>query len=72
MFTCDTILTVLASIGGLHRVLKLVFKLTGEQFNRKNIMAKYIRNLYYIEKKQDEHPNPNDEAICKDKFTGHL
>ena len=63
---------MLAGIGGLHRILKLIFKNIGGQFNRKNIMAKYIRNLYYIEKSADPERPQSPHNLFKNKFTSHL
>lgn len=54
LFLTENILIVIAGIGGIHRILMIIFKIAGSQFNANNIMAKYIRSLYFIKKGDEE------------------
>ena len=58
--TSVTILEVLASIGGLHRIIKLVGKWIGDKFNSKVLNSKFIRNMYYIKDKNFHETGEDD------------
>ena len=48
--TSSTIIDVLASIGGLHRIIKILFKFIGGKFNQKVLNTKFMRNMYFLKK----------------------
>ena len=55
-----TIIEVLAGLGGLHRILMIIFKEVSRFFNSRILTAKFIRNMYFIKsKKLDYHEEDN-------------
>jgi hypothetical protein len=58
--TSETILNILASIGGLHRILKLLFNFILGKFNKKVLSSKFIRNMYFLKKEKGGDNNSAD------------
>jgi hypothetical protein len=50
VISSSTLIDVLASIGGLHRIIKLLFKFIGGKFNSKVLTSKLMRNMYFLKK----------------------
>ena len=67
--TAETLLEVIASIGGLHRIIDLVLRFIGLLFNRRALKAKFIRNMYFIKKKKSSETNDDPSGAHKDLLT---
>jgi hypothetical protein len=46
----STLIDILASIGGLHRIIKILFKFIGGKFNSRVLTSKLMRNMYFLKK----------------------
>ena len=57
------ILNVLASLGGLSKLITMIFRFLGKEINKKIVLAKYIRGLYFIENYNASRINSSSKHI---------